>query len=107
MHRVLIPIDGSGISLRAVHRFASLAPALQQTEVLLLNVQHPIAMVERVADGRPSEVRTLEMPLQEAGSKVLAPAQAALDSAGIPHAEHIEIGDPATTIAEFARLALE
>lgn len=102
MRRVLIPIDGSETSLRAVRRFAALAPHLQQTEVLLLNVQHPAAMSERIASGRPSELQSLEAPLREAGKKLLAPVQAELDRAGIPHAGHVEFGDPAATIAEFA-----
>jgi nucleotide-binding universal stress UspA family protein len=103
MHRVLIPIDGSETSLRAVRRFAALAPHLQPTEVLLLNVQHPAAMTERIAGGRPSELQSLEAPLREAGLKLLAPVQAVLESAGISHAGHVEIGDPAETIAEFAK----
>jgi nucleotide-binding universal stress UspA family protein len=102
MHRVLIPIDGSETSLRAVRRLALLAPHLQQTEALLLNVQHPVAMSERIVNGRPSEVQSLEAPLREAGIKLLAPVQAVLDKAGIPHAGHVGFGDPAATIAEFA-----
>ena len=102
MRRVLIPIDGSETALRAVRRFAALAPHLQPTEVLLLNVQHPVAMNERVASGRPSELQSLEAPLREAGAKALAPATAALEKAGITHSGHVEIGDPAATIAEFA-----
>lgn len=102
MHRVLIPIDGSETSLRAVRRFALLAPNLQQTEALLLNVQHPVAMSERIVNGRPSEVQSLEAPLREAGIKLLAPVQAVLDKVGIPHAGHVGFGDPAPTIAEFA-----
>jgi len=102
MHRVLIPIDGSETSLRAVRRFAMLASNLQQTEALLLNVQQPVAMNERVVNGRPSELQSLEAPLREAGIKVLAPVQAVLGKAGIPHAGHVGFGDPAATIAEFA-----
>lgn len=103
MHRVLIPIDGSETALRAAKRFASLASSLQPTEVLLLNVQHDVAMNERVVNGRPSELQHLEAPLRESGIKLLAPAQAILDKAGIPHAGHVEFGDPAATIAGFAK----
>ncbi len=103
MHRVLIPIDGSETSLRAVRRFAALAPNLRQTEALLLNVQQPVTMSERIANGRPSEVQSREAPLREAGIKLLAPVQAVLESAGIPHAGHVAFGDPAATIAEFAK----
>jgi len=88
MHKVLIPIDGSPTALRAVGCFAAAAPHLQQTEVLLLNVQQP-------ADGAAAAQ-------QQAGEKLLAPAQAALERAGIAHAAHVEFGDPAATIAEFA-----
>ena len=102
MHRVLIPIDGSETSLRAVRRFASLTPSLQQTEALLLNVQHPVASSGQAADGRSPDLQSLEAPLREAGIKLLAPVQAVLEKAGIPHAGHVGFGDPAATIAEFA-----
>ncbi|MFN7087578.1 MAG: universal stress protein [Burkholderiales bacterium] len=92
MHRVLIPIDGSPTALRAVSRFAAVAPNLQQTEVLLLNVQQPAAGGESGAFASQ----------QDAGKKLLAPAQAVLDQAGIAHAEHVEFGDPGATIAAFA-----
>lgn len=103
MHRVLMPVDGSESALRAATQFAALARQLQKTEVLLLNVQSPVAMHDRIIDGRPSELQHLEAPLREAAGKLFAPTLKVLDEAGIAHAEHIEFGDPAEVIASFAK----
>lgn len=103
MHRVLMPVDGSETALRAATRFAALAPQLQKTEVLLLNVQSPIAMNERIINGRPSELQHLEAPLREAAEKLFASTRKELDEAGIAHTEHVEFGDPAAAIADFAQ----
>ncbi len=84
MHRVLIPIDGSATALRAASYFASLVSRLRPTEVLLLNVQQPAAGSAE-------------------GKKLLAPAQAILDKAGVSHTGHVESGDPAAIIADFAK----
>jgi len=103
MHRVLIPVDGSETALRAATRFAALASQLQKTEALLLNVQSPIPMNERILSGRPSEVHHLEAPLRDAAVKLFAATCKVLDDAGIAHAEHVEFGDPPTVIAEFSQ----
>ncbi len=92
MHRVLMPVDGSESALRAATQFAALARQLQKTEVLLLNVQSPVAMHDRIIDGRPSELQHLEAPLREAAGKLFAPTRKVLDEAGIAHAEHVEFG---------------
>lgn len=103
MHRVLLPVDGSESALRAATQFAALARQLKKTEVLLLNVQSPVAMKERVVNGRPSEIHRLEAPLREAAEKLFAPTLKVLDEAGIAHTEHVEFGDPAEVIARFAQ----
>jgi nucleotide-binding universal stress UspA family protein len=103
MHRVLIPVDGSETALRAAKRYAELAPQLKKTEVLLLNVQNMVAMKERFVNGRPSEVEHLQAPLREAAEKLFAATRKVLDEAGIAHTDHVEFGDTATTIADFAQ----
>lgn len=103
MLRILIPVDGSEHSLRAAKHVARIKDSLQQKlEVLLLNVQPPIPMKNLLIDGRLSEVRRLEEPLKEQGSRQLAAANAALGAAGIECEQHVEIGEPAPVIARFA-----
>jgi len=103
MHRVLMPVDGSETALRAATRYAAMASQLQKTEVLLLNVQSPIPMNDRILSGRPSEVKHLEAPLRDAAGKLFVTTCKVLDDAGIAHAEYVEFGDPPAVIAEFAQ----
>jgi nucleotide-binding universal stress UspA family protein len=103
MPRVLIPVDGSDHSLRAVNHAVGLKDSLREKlEVLLLNVQHPVPMSALLLDGRLSTVRRLEEPLREHGLAQLARASAALTAAGIEFQPHVEIGEPAPVIAGFA-----
>lgn len=103
MIRVLMPVDGSDTALRAATQFAALAPQMQKTEVLLLNVQRPVPLNERVIDGRPSELRHLEAPLRQAAEKLFAATRQVLDEAGIAHTSYVEFADPAQAIVEFAQ----
>jgi nucleotide-binding universal stress UspA family protein len=103
MLRVLIPLDGSEHSVRAVDHAAALKDSLREKlEVLLLNVQRPVPMKSLLLDGRLSTVRRLEEPLREHGRGQLARASAALTAAGIEFQPHVEIGEPAPVIAGFA-----
>lgn len=102
MPKVLIPYDGSKPSMRAVKQLASLASIMEPIEAVLLNVQHPLPMMERIFNGRQSEVRNLETPLREEGAKLLDAAGAVLKRAGVTYAAHVEIGEPAQVIAGYA-----
>jgi nucleotide-binding universal stress UspA family protein len=103
MPRVLIPVDGSDDSLRAVGHAVALKDSLREKlEVLLLNVQRPVPMSSVLLDGRLSTVHRLEEPLKEHGAGQLARASAALAAAGIEFHMHVEIGEPAPVIAAFA-----
>jgi nucleotide-binding universal stress UspA family protein len=103
MLRVLVPVDGSDHSLRAVQHVVRLKDELRdKLEVLLLNVQRPVPMSSLLLDGRLSTVHRLEEPLKEHGLGQLARASAALAAAGIEFHPHVEIGEPAPVIAAFA-----
>ncbi len=103
MLRVLIPVDGSDHSLRAVSHAADLKDSLRdKLEVLLLNVQRPVPVKDLLLDGRLSTLRRLEEPLRKHGAGQLARASAALADAGIEFHPHVEIGEPAPVIAGFA-----
>lgn len=103
MPRVLIPVDGSSSSVRAVQYVVGLKDRLQQPlDVLLINVQPPIPQGRLLLDGRPSEVHSLEAPLKAQGAELLAAAGKALDAASIRSRSCVEIGDPAPVIAHYA-----
>jgi nucleotide-binding universal stress UspA family protein len=98
MHRVLIPVDGSENSLRAVEFVIRELPLYKEPlELHLLNVQHPFPGTIR---GVHHEAEQLH---HDEGVKALAKARTALDAAGISYVYHIGIGDSAEVIAHFVR----
>ncbi len=104
MLRMLIPVDGSEFSLRAVKHVVRLKNELKDApEVLLVNVQPPLPMRELFLAGGPSEVRHLEEPLKAHGAELLVTAKDALDTAAIPSRLFVEIGETAPIIASLAK----
>jgi len=101
MHKLLLPIDGSAASLRAVDRLLELRDWYREPlEIHLLNVQH--ALHKDVGQFVAAEdVRGF---FREESERELAAARARLDAAGVPYQHHAVVGDlAAETIAHFAR----
>lgn len=97
-HRILVAIDGSEESLRALRYAVEMRRADPRLALHLLNVQP--ALRSGVADWVPSKsVRDYHL---EEGEKCLAPARAALDAEGVPYKVHISVGTPGEVIAAFA-----
>jgi nucleotide-binding universal stress UspA family protein len=100
--KVLVPVDGSDHSGRAVRFAARLVQDVSRLRVVLLNVQPA-----------PSDVDTLHMAqqaildhLRARGDDTLAPARKILADAGVAHDAKVEIGaEPAVEIARVAREA--
>jgi nucleotide-binding universal stress UspA family protein len=104
MLRVMVPIDGSPCSLRAIRHVVAMKDTLRPAlEVLLINVRPPIPMLEMMRDGRPSDVHRLEEPLKEQGQQTLAAARLALDQAGIENRAFVEIGEAARLITDYSK----
>jgi len=98
MLKILIPVDGSANALRAVSFAARKAPFYKEPlEVHLVNVQHPF----------PGTIRGVrdeaEKYHHDEGMKVLSPARALLESAGLEPVLHIGLGEPAQVIADFVK----
>jgi nucleotide-binding universal stress UspA family protein len=100
---VLIPVDGSAPALRAVASFIDLARSAPTMHAILLNVEPAVPLMQRMVDGRPGEVRRIEGPLRDKGERLLAPAKAELDRAGVRHTSFVEFGEPADVIAARAK----
>lgn len=101
MHKLLLPIDGSAASLRAVDRLLTLRDWYREPlEIHLLNVQHVLHKdVGQFVS--PGDVKGY---YQDESLKELAEARARLDRAGVAYRHHVVIGDlAAETIAHFAR----
>ena len=101
MFRILVPVDGSEGSTRAVEHLIAKAPGFLPgtLQIDLLNVQPSLT-------GSAStfvNAETLKAYHQEEGLKALAAARERLQRAGVQHAHHIAVGDPAQVIAQYAR----
>lgn len=99
MQSVLVPIDGSESSLRAVKTAAEAVKANSAT-LYILNVQPPI-MSGNVKRFISADI--IDQYHQEEGKKALAAAVSWLDGAGVPYTSEIKIGHAAQAIAEFVK----
>jgi nucleotide-binding universal stress UspA family protein len=99
--KLLVPIDGSDTSLRAVDALiAKLAAYRPPVETHLLNVQHAL----RKDVGQFVDHEEIRRYHQEEGANALAAARTRLDAQGIAHATHVFVGDdPAAVIVQFVK----
>lgn len=97
--KILLPVDGSELSLEAVH-FAvrMLKDGLQGTAVLA-NVQEPANLYELLV---AHDHDVIDRVSAEAGLHALQTAQAVLDAAGVDYECEVAKGDPAHTIVEIS-----
>lgn len=98
MFRVLVPVDGSANSDRAVEYLIKQAAGVKTPlDVHVLNVQHPFP---GTITGVAEQARQYH---QEEGMKVLEKYCQRLDRANCKHAHHIGVGDVGEVVAHFAR----
>lgn len=99
MLKILLPVDGSDNSDKAVANFISMINWYKESpEVHLLTVQAPLS-------GNISSyisATDIKQYHQEEGLKSLENARRLLDQAGISCQYHITVGDPAEMIVRFA-----
>ena len=99
MLKMLVPVDGSDNSYKAVTDFLRLQDWYKEKqEIHLLNVQYPL-------DGNVSlfiNQADIKQYHQEEGLKCLQNTRDLLDQAGIAYQYHITVGDPAEMIVRFA-----
>lgn len=100
MLKILIPVDGSDHAERAVRQVLDLAASGAALEIVLLNVQLPIASGHARMFVTQDDVDAYH---REEGLAALAGARALLDAAGLPCTHHIAVGRVAETIIRFAR----
>lgn len=95
----LVPIDGSGIALRSIDWIIEHAADWREPpQIVLINVQ-----VTLPADiGRFINADTLREFHLETGMAALAAARDRLTAADLAPELHVLVGDPASTITEFA-----
>ncbi|HEY86164.1 MAG TPA: universal stress protein [Chloroflexi bacterium] len=103
--KILVPVDGSRYANRAVKMAAKLARQ-SQTSILLLhairNLSLPGEILDMISAGEVTESR-LEI-LQDSAEIILENAGETLTQAGLTDVKtEYLIGDPAATIAEYAK----
>ena len=97
--KLLIPVDGSERSHRAVQHVIDCFDRSRTTHVRLINVQPAIPFVRKWRL-KAEDIRREQM---RQGGKALRHAQALLDKAGIEHDTRIESGPAAETIIRHAK----
>ena len=99
MPRILIAVDGSELSLDAVHHALQLVQDGLRAEFVLANVQEPASLYELVVSRDPDLIAAASL---EAGEHLMAPARALLDAAGLSYDTEVGVGDPAHTLVDIA-----
>ena len=101
MLKVLLPVDGSECSDRAVEFVIEKMRAREGAlELHLLTVHAPIPYAGAVSTIGADKV---EQYYREEGEETLKSARARLDAAKVAYAHHIIVGDPADVIVRYAK----
>ncbi len=98
MLKILIAVDGSTLSLDAVHHALELARNGLSASVVLANVQEPASLYELVVSRDP---QLIAQASEEAGEFLMAPARTLLDQAGVAYEVAVGVGDPAHTLVDM------
>lgn len=99
MFNILIPVDGSAGSERAVRHVVELAKVVGPIHVHVVNVQPSVTAWEVKRFLREEEIDGLHESLSEEATRF---ARAMLDAAGISYQLHHRVGEVAESIAELA-----
>ena len=101
--KVLVPIDGSECSMRAVEFvIRKLRASCDHLDILLLTVHRPIPYARAVAV--IGHERAQEY-YEEEGDAALQSARARLERDGIPYETRLHVGEPGESIARYAKEA--
>ena len=99
MMKILLPVDGSANALHAVRHVVNRFLGESAMEVHLLHVRAPLS--QYIA--RFVAKRDRENFHKDEAERALAPARDLLNQFGVPHAEHVELGEKAATIHRLAQ----
>lgn len=97
--KILLPVDGSELSLEAVHFAVRLLKEGLSGTAVLANVQEPATLYELLVAHDPDVIDRVSA---EAGLHTLQSAQAVLDGAGVDYECEVAKGDPAHTIIDIS-----
>ena len=96
--KILLPVDGSDISLEAVRFAVRLARDGLDASVVLANVQEPASLYEILV---AHDAEVLDRISAEAGVHAMMQAEALLQQAGIAYEREVAKGAPAHTLVDI------
>ena len=96
--KILLPVDGSDISLEAVRFAVRLVRDGLKASMVLANVQEPASLYEMLV---AHDADVLDRISAEAGVHAMMQAEALLQQAGIPYEREVAKGDPAHTLVDI------
>lgn len=96
--KILLPVDGSAVSLEAVRFAIRMAQAGLETSFVLANVQETATLYELVVAHDPE---VIEQVSAAAGAHTLLAAEALVKDANIPYESEVASGDPAHTLVDI------
>jgi len=100
MSTILLPVDGSENSVRAVQRAIEISKEAGGAKLLLVTAFPPIVSGNVKRFFSPEDIHAY---YQEEGQKALAPAKAVLDKEGIAYESEVLVGPVAQSIADYAK----
>lgn len=96
--KILLPVDGSELSLEAVRFAVRLAHTGLRVKAVLANVQEPASLYEMVV---AHDADVIDRISAEAGVHALQAAEKLLKQADIPYECEVAKGDPAHTLRDI------
>jgi nucleotide-binding universal stress UspA family protein len=96
--KILVPIDGSSLSLAALRHAITLVQSGLRAELVLANVQQPATLYEWM---RAPDPQTLGEIAEAAGQHALETAESLLRDAGLDATEVLVTGDPAHALVDL------
>lgn len=99
MLKILLPVDGSRASLRAVEYVVGLAATCQPMDILLVNVQPPADSWELTSFLKPAEIEAMQ---ESKGGDALAAARQRLEAAGLAYTPRVLLGPVAASLVACA-----
>ena len=97
--KILLPVDGSEVSLKAVRFAIGLQQQGLSGSLVVANVQEPATFYEMVV---APDAEVLQKVSTAAGIDALEPAESLLMEAAVVYEREIATGDPAHTIVDIA-----
>jgi nucleotide-binding universal stress UspA family protein len=101
MLKVLVPVDGSDASQRAIDHLVGTPQYGGTAEIHVINVQPPLPYGSRASSAIGHD--SIEDYHREEAMKALRPALQRLDAAGVKYQYHIVVGEPAKLIVQYAK----